>query len=76
MGRREVRKRGWWDGECETRKKKVRKELRRWGKEDVDGEEYRKAKRGNKELCDRRKKKEENERWERRVAGARREEEV
>lgn len=57
------------------RKKEVRKELRRWKRAGVDGERYRMAKREYEKLCDR-KKREENERWEKLVAEARREENV
>lgn len=56
------------------RKKEVRKELR-WKRAGADGERYRMAKRKYKKLCDR-KKREENERWEKPVTKARREEDV
>lgn len=57
------------------RKKEVRKELRRWKQAGGDGERYRMAKREYEKLCDR-KKREENERWKKPVAEARREEDV
>lgn len=56
------------------RKKEVRKELR-WKRAGADSERYRMAKREYEKLCDR-KKREENERWEKPVAKARREEDV
>jgi hypothetical protein len=63
-GREERKARGWWDKECEEKKKEARGELRKWRKGLVEGEDFRKRKKEYKEMCER-KKKEENERWER-----------
>lgn len=57
------------------RKKEVRKELRRWKRAGADDERYRMAKREYEKLCDK-KKREENERWEKPMTEARREEDV
>lgn len=67
-------RRGWWDEEYGEEKREVRRELRKWRKEG-EGEKYRKKKGNYKKLCER-KKREENERWEKKVAGAKRESEV
>lgn len=75
VGRGEFGGRGWWDKECEAKKEEVRKELRGWRRAGAYGMRYKMAKRKYKELCDR-KKVEENERWKKRVAEARREEDV
>lgn len=32
VGKIEEKKRGWWDGECNEKKKEVRREIRRWRK--------------------------------------------
>lgn len=66
---------GWWDEECVKKKKVVRRKLREWRRNEGDGEEYRKEKREYKELCER-KKKVENDRWERRAEEAKKESEV
>lgn len=55
------RKRGWWNEECEDRKKEARKELRSKRRRGGEGKEYRRKRKEYKELCER-KKKEENER--------------
>lgn len=52
--------RGWWDEECE-KKREVRVELRRWRRDGEDKEEYRERKREYREMCER-KKREENDR--------------
>lgn len=68
------RERGW-NRECEVKKREVRRELRKWWR-GVEGEErFKGLKREYKELCERRKK-EENEKWEKQVKEARRECEV
>lgn len=69
------KKDGWWDKECIEKKKEVRKELRRCRRMGGNGGEYKRVKREYKALCER-KKKEENDRWEKQVAEARRENEV
>lgn len=66
---------GWWDKECEEKKREVRRKLRGWRRTGMRGEEYRKEKQEYKEMCER-KKKEENERWERMAMEARREGDV
>ncbi|KAL6419329.1 hypothetical protein ACFW04_013913 [Cataglyphis niger] len=58
------RERGWWDGECKEEKIIVRRELRRWREKGGDGK--REAKRKYKKLIEG-KKKEERERWEKKV---------
>lgn len=68
-------KTGWWDKECEEKKREVRKELRRWRKEGGEGREYRKGKLEYKEMCER-KKREENDRWEKKAAEVKRERDV
>jgi len=47
--------RGWWDKECEEKKKGVRKELRKWRRRGGEGREYRRRKQEYKELCERKK---------------------
>ncbi|KYN11482.1 hypothetical protein ALC57_16362 [Trachymyrmex cornetzi] len=64
--------RGWWDRECREKKKGVRRVLKEWRKGNEEGMEYRKEIREYKELCEAKKRKE-NERWERKVEGARNE---
>lgn len=64
------RKRGWWDEECEDRKKEARKELRSWRRVEGERKEYRK---GYRELCERKKK---EEKWERRAMEVKRESKV
>jgi len=54
---------GWWNNECKEKKRRARS-LREWGEEKRKESEYKKEKREYKELCER-KKREENERWER-----------
>jgi hypothetical protein len=63
-GREEGKVRGWWDKECEEKKKEVSGELRKWRKGLGEGEEFMKRKKEYREMCER-KKKEKNERWER-----------
>ncbi|KAL6431964.1 hypothetical protein ACFW04_007414 [Cataglyphis niger] len=60
------RERGWWDRECKEEKSIVRRELRRWREKGGDGKCYREAKGKYKKLIEG-KKKEEKERWERKV---------
>lgn len=67
--------RGWWNEECKKLKKEVRGELREWRRKDTDGRVYRERKKEYKDLCDR-KKKEENEKWKKKAKEARRENEV
>lgn len=69
------RRRGWWDGECKEQKKEMRRKLREWRRGRCEREEYRKGRKEYKEMCEK-KKKEENERWERKVAEAKRESDV
>lgn len=59
-----VKKRGWWDEECVERKGEVRRSLRAWRKGVGKVEEYRKRRKIYKDFCER-KKREENDRWER-----------
>nr|XP_012232396.1 PREDICTED: golgin subfamily A member 6-like protein 22 [Linepithema humile] len=68
-------RRGWWDRECEEKKRVVRKELGKWKRKERGGEEYRKEKKEYRELCER-KKKEEGERWEKRARKVKKESEV
>ncbi|KYN14003.1 hypothetical protein ALC57_13794, partial [Trachymyrmex cornetzi] len=72
---KERKVRGWWDMECREKKEGVRRVLRQWRKGNGEGMEYRKEKREYKELCEA-KKREENERWERKMEGARNEKHV
>ncbi|XP_071576349.1 uncharacterized protein [Temnothorax nylanderi] len=72
MGGKKV---GWWDEECRETKKEVRRNLRIWRKERGKGSEYKEKRKGFREMC-KRKKEEENRRWERKAEGARREAEV
>ncbi|KYN24369.1 hypothetical protein ALC57_04031, partial [Trachymyrmex cornetzi] len=72
---KEWKERGWWDRECKEKKKGVRRVLREWRKGKGGGEVYRKEKNKYKELCEA-KKKEDNERWERKVEGAKEEKQV
>lgn len=46
VGKIEEKKRSWWDGECNEKKKEVRRDIRRWRKMGGKGEEY-KVKRKN-----------------------------
>jgi len=57
---------GWWDEDCWRKKKEMRRILRAWRKGRGDRWEHQKGKREYKELCEEKKKKE-NERWEREV---------
>lgn len=59
-----------WDEECEEKKREVRVELRRWRKDGEDKEGYR-----EREMCER-KKREENDRWEKEMEQVRRERDV
>ncbi|KYN16348.1 hypothetical protein ALC57_11395 [Trachymyrmex cornetzi] len=72
---KERKVRGWWDRERREKKERVRRVLREWRKGNGKGMEYKKEKREYKELCEV-KKREENERWERKVEGARNESQV
>lgn len=69
------RKRGWWDRECEERKREVKRSLRKWRGGIGEREKYRNGKKDYIELYER-KRREENEDWERRAKEARREKEV
>lgn len=60
VGKRKGKSYGWWDGECERKKREVRRDLRRWRKRRGSEETY---KLEYKELCGK-KKREENERGE------------
>lgn len=62
-GERKVEE-GWWDKECEMKKRRVRRSLRNWREGRWGGQIYRKEKREYKELCER-KKQEENKIWDR-----------
>jgi len=75
MTGREERKRGWWDEECKTKKREVRRRLREWRRKKGEGKEYKEKKKEYRELCDR-KKKEENEKWEKAARDVRREKDV
>lgn len=55
---------GWWDGDCKEAKRKVRMKLREWRKKGE--EEYRGRKKEYREIC-KKKKREWNEEWERKV---------
>lgn len=68
-------KRGWWDKECKEKKEKARNIMRKWKKGKARVEEYRKVKKEYEELCDR-KKKEEDEKWARKAESARTETDV
>ncbi|XP_067212233.1 golgin subfamily A member 6-like protein 6 [Linepithema humile] len=75
LGKEEGKRRGWWDRECEEKKKEARRELRGWRRKGGEGKEYKEKKKEYKEMCER-KKKEENERWEKRAREVKRENEV
>lgn len=60
---------------CENRKKEVRKELRSWRRGEGEGKEFRRKRKEYRELCEG-KKKEENEKWERRAMEVKRESKV
>ncbi|XP_067217103.1 LINE-1 retrotransposable element ORF2 protein [Linepithema humile] len=75
VGKEEGKRRGWWDRECEEKKKEARRELRGWRRKGGEGKEYKEKKKEYKETCER-KKKEENERWEKRAREVKRENEV
>ncbi|XP_071572942.1 uncharacterized protein [Temnothorax nylanderi] len=66
---------GWWDKECREAKKEARKKLREWRKERGEDRAFKEKRKEFKELC-KRKKEEENLRWERKAEEARRESEV
>ena len=68
-------KRGWWDEECKEEKNKVRRELRKWRRGEGDGGTYREAKGKYKNLTER-KRREENEKWERELSEIRTEGQV
>jgi len=57
-------RKGWWDEECEEKKRAVRKALRRWRRGEGGRQNYREGKTEYRKLIER-KKKEENEKWER-----------
>ncbi|XP_039311970.1 uncharacterized protein LOC120359229 [Solenopsis invicta] len=56
-------RRGWWDEECRIKKKEVRRALRRWREGEGDRQWYKKERLEYRKLMER-KKKEENEKWE------------
>jgi len=64
---------GWWDEECAEKKRVVRRALRRWRKGEERGTRYKKERKEYRELCER-KRKEENERWEKEIEEIRSEE--
>ncbi|XP_024875959.1 trichohyalin-like, partial [Temnothorax curvispinosus] len=66
---------GWWNEECREAKKETRRKLRDWRKKRGEASAYKERRKEFKEIC-KRKKEEENQRWERKVEGARREAEV
>ncbi|XP_011868143.1 PREDICTED: uncharacterized protein LOC105562162, partial [Vollenhovia emeryi] len=68
-------KRGWWDEECKSKKREVRKVLREWRKGKGEEREYKGRKKEYKEMCDK-KRKEENEKWIRKAAEAKTEGQV
>lgn len=68
-------KKGWWNGDCRQGKKSVRRELRRWRKEDGGGDRFREVKRAYNRLCEE-KKREETRRWEEEVKKAKTESQV
>jgi len=72
---KEERRLGWWDWECVEKKREVRRELRKWRKGRRSGEGYRRMKGEYKQLCEE-KRKAENEKWEREAMEVRRESEV
>ena len=57
-------RKSWWDEECEGKKRAVRKALRRWRRGEGCRQRYKEEKLEYKKLVER-KKKEENEKWER-----------
>lgn len=69
------KKEGWWDEECRKKKKELREILREWRREGGEGVIFKQKKGEYRKLCER-KKKEDNERWEKRVAEAKRESDV
>jgi len=71
----EKKQKGWWDGGCREEKKKMRRKLRQWRRRGLEEEDYRKGKREYTKLCER-KKREESERWEKKIKGTRREKDV
>jgi len=66
---------GWWDEECEGKRREVRRTLREWRRRGGEGEKYRKERAEYKLLC-KRKRGEENERWIKEAQKARTEGEV
>lgn len=64
-GERESEKKkkvGWWDEECEGKRREVRRTLREWRNKGGKSKRYRKERAEYKLLC-KRKKGEKNERW-------------
>lgn len=53
-------RRGWWNGECRRKKKEVERTLKKWRKGNRSREDYRREKREYKEMCER-KRRQENE---------------
>lgn len=68
-------RRGWWDGECRSLKKKTKDELKKWKVKGGLGEAYKEAKKNYRELC-KEKMRRERERWERELEGVRSERDV
>lgn len=59
------KRRSWWDEECKEGKRRIRRELRKWRREEGGGEKYR-IERLKYKGCEG-KKREEVERWEREI---------
>lgn len=57
--RKRVNRKGWWDGECRKKKNRVRGELRKWRRGEVEKGGYKREKKEYRELCEG-KKREEN----------------
>lgn len=74
-GAKKRRRRGWWDENCEAKKREVRRKLKDWRIKGGREERYKRGKQEFKKLCERRKK-EENSRWERKTKKVRKEGEV
>jgi len=66
---------GWWDEECAEQKRVVRRALRKWRKGRDEEQGYKEEKKVYKEICEK-KKREENEKWEKEAEEARTEVQV
>ncbi|XP_067207866.1 golgin subfamily A member 6-like protein 22 [Linepithema humile] len=75
LGKEEGKKGGWWDRDCEEKKKEVRRELRGWKSKGREGKKYKEKRKEYKKLCER-KRKEENEKWGKKAREVKRESEV